>query len=57
MPIRYGMSVARFSALADEHERFARFEVIIRVAAELHPGGRFASELCYPAWIAEHPLP
>jgi hypothetical protein len=37
-----------FSALAEEHERLARFEVLVRVAAELHPGGRFASELCYP---------
>jgi hypothetical protein len=30
MPIRYGMFVARFAALAEEHERLARFEVLVR---------------------------
>jgi hypothetical protein len=56
MPIRHGMLVARFSALAEEDERLARFEVLIRVAAEIHPGGRFASEFCYPTWVGPNTL-
>jgi hypothetical protein len=56
MPIRNGMFVAWFSVLTEEHERLARFEVLVRVAAELHPGRRFASELCYPAWIGPNTL-
>src|SRR6516162_8369749 len=56
MPIRHGMFVSGFSALADEHERLARSKVLIRIAAELDPGGRFASQLCYPARVGLHPL-
>jgi hypothetical protein len=56
MPIRHGMFVAWFSALAEEHERLPRFEVLVRIAAELHTAGRFASELCYPAWIGPNTL-
>jgi hypothetical protein len=39
MPIRHGMFVARFSALAEEHERLARLEVLEGVAAKLYPSG------------------
>src|SRR6266436_3972109 len=49
MPIRHGMFVARFSALADEHERLAWSKVLVRIAATVDPGRRFFSELCYPA--------
>jgi hypothetical protein len=56
MPIRHGTFVARFSSLAEEHERLARFKMLVRVAAELHPGGRFALEVCYPAWIRPNSL-
>src|SRR5260370_20362683 len=56
MPIRHGMFVARFSALAKEHECLARFEVLVRIAAALDPGGRFTLELCYPAWIGPNTL-
>ena len=49
MPIRHGMFVARFSTFAKEHECLARFEVLVRIAAALDPGGRFTLELCYPA--------
>jgi hypothetical protein len=41
MPIRHRMFVARFSALADEHERLARFKVLLCTAA-LDSGGRSA---------------
>src|SRR5258707_465242 len=56
MPIRHGIFVARFSALAEEHKRLARFEVLVSVAAELDPGGRFASEFCYPARVGPNTL-
>jgi hypothetical protein len=39
MPIRHGMFVARFSALTEQHERLARLEVLVRIAAELETGG------------------
>jgi hypothetical protein len=56
MPIRHGMFVARFSALAEEHERLARFKVLIRIAATLDPGGRFAFQLCYPTRVRPYTL-
>jgi hypothetical protein len=56
MPICHGMFVARFSALAEEHERLARFKMLVRVAAELHPGGRFAFQLCYPTRVRPYAL-
>jgi hypothetical protein len=56
MPIRYGMFVARFSALAKEHERLAPFEVLVRIAAALDPGGRFALDLCYPTRVRPYTL-
>jgi hypothetical protein len=56
MPIRHGMFVARFGALAKEHERLARFEVLVRIAAALDPAGRFALELCYPTWVGPNTL-
>jgi hypothetical protein len=56
MPIRHGMFVTRFSALAKEHERLARLEVLVGVAAKLHPGGRFALDLCYPTWVGPNTL-
>lgn len=43
MPIRHGMFVTRSSALAEEDERVARCEVLVRIAPALDPGGRFAS--------------
>ena len=49
MPIRHGVFVARFSALADERERLTRSQVFTRIAAALDPDGRFASQLRYPA--------
>src|SRR5258708_13598283 len=48
MPIRHGVFVARFSALADEHERLARFKVLTRRACTPDPHGRFASTLRDP---------
>jgi hypothetical protein len=33
IPIRHGMLVARFSALAEERERLAWLEVLVRIAA------------------------
>ena len=56
MPIRHGMFVARFSALAEEHERLARLELLVGVAAKLHPGGRFTLELCYPTRVRPYTL-
>jgi hypothetical protein len=56
MPVRYGMLVARFSALADEGERLARPEVLTRIAAALDPDRRFVSQLCYPAGVGPHTL-
>jgi hypothetical protein len=56
MPIRHGMFVARFSALADEHERLAWSKVLVRIAATVDPGRRFFSELCYPAWVGPYTL-
>ena len=56
MPIRHGMFVARFSALAEEHERLARLEVLEGVAAKLHPSGRFAFQLCYPTRVRPYTL-
>jgi hypothetical protein len=56
MPIRHGMFVARFSALAEEHERLAGFEVLVHVTAELYPGGRFAFQLCYPTRVRPYTL-
>src|SRR5262249_28341990 len=45
MPVRHGMFVARLSVLADELERLARSKVLIRIAADLDPDGRSASQL------------
>ena len=56
MPVRHGVFVARFSPLADEFERLARSKVLIRVAADIDPDGRFASQLCYPAAVGAHTL-
>jgi hypothetical protein len=56
MPIRHRMFVAWFSALAGEHERLARSEVLIRIAAKLDPGGRFTSQLCYPTRVGPYAL-
>jgi hypothetical protein len=56
MPIRDGMFVAWFSALAEEHERLARLKVLVGIAADLHPGGQFPSELCYPTWVGPNTL-
>ena len=56
MPIRHGVFVARFSALADELERVARSNMLIRIAAALDPDGRFALQLCYPARVGLHAL-
>jgi hypothetical protein len=52
----HGMFVAPFGALVVDHERLARFEVLVRVVAELHLGGRLASELWHPAWIGPNTL-
>ncbi len=54
MPIRHGVFVACVSALADEHECFARSKVVTCIPAALDPGGRFASQLCYPARVGTH---
>jgi hypothetical protein len=56
MPVRYGVFVTRFSALADELERLARSKVLIRLAADLDPDGRFAAQLYYPARVGPHTL-
>jgi len=56
MPIRHGVFVTRFRALADEHERLARPKVLTRIAATLDAGGRFASQLGYPARVGPHTL-
>jgi hypothetical protein len=56
MPIRHGMFVARFSALAKEHERLTRFKVLICIATTLDPGGRFAFQLCYPTRVRPYTL-
>jgi hypothetical protein len=56
MPIRHGVFVTRFRALADEHERLARSKVLTRIAAPLDPDGRFASQLGYPARVGPHTL-
>ncbi len=56
MPIRHGVFVTRFSALADEHERLARFKVLTRIAAALDPDGRFALQLAYPTRVGPHAL-
>jgi hypothetical protein len=56
MPIRHGVFITRFRALADEHERLAWSEVLTRIAAALDPGGRFASQLGYPARVGPHTL-
>jgi hypothetical protein len=50
------MFVARFSALAEEDERLARFKVLIRITATLDPGGRFAFQLCYPTRVRPYTL-
>jgi hypothetical protein len=44
MSIRHGVLVPWFSAVAKEHKRFARFEVLVSVAAKFEPGERFAPE-------------
>ena len=56
MPIRHGVFITRFGALADEHERLARSKVLTRIAAALDPDGRFASQLSYPARVGAHVL-
>jgi hypothetical protein len=56
MPIRHGMFVTRLSALAEEDERFARRKLLVRITAALDPGGRFASQICYPARVGPHTL-
>jgi len=56
MPVRHGMLVARLSALADELERLARSKVLIRIAADLDPDGRSASQLRNPARVGPHTL-
>jgi hypothetical protein len=55
MPIRHGVFVTRFRALADEHERLARPEVLTRIAAPLDPDGRFASQLSSSGRTAHSP--
>src|SRR5260370_24806597 len=37
MPIRHGVFVTRFGALADEHERLARSKGPARITTALHP--------------------
>ena len=56
MPIRHGVFITRFRALADEHERLARPKVLTRIATALDPGGRFPSQLGYPARVRPHTL-
>jgi hypothetical protein len=54
MPIRHGVFVACVSALADEHECFARSKMVSCIPAALDPDGRFASQLCYPARVGTY---
>ena len=56
MPIRHGVFITRFGALADEHERLARRKVLTRIGAALDPDGRFSSQLGDPAWVGPHTL-
>src|SRR5262249_62251865 len=50
VPIRHGVFVARFGALADERERFARSKVLIRIAAALDPRGGVSSPAPHSTW-------
>jgi hypothetical protein len=54
MPIRHGVFITRFGALADEHERLARSKVLTRITTALNPDGRFASQLGDPARVGPH---
>jgi hypothetical protein len=54
MPIRDGVFVTRFRALADEHERLARPKMLTHIAATLDTGRRFASQLGYRARVGPH---
>jgi hypothetical protein len=56
MPIRHGVFITRFGALADEHERLARSKVLARITTALDPDGRFASQLGDPARVGPHTL-
>jgi hypothetical protein len=56
MPIRHGVFITRFGALADEHERLTRSKVLARITTALDPDGRFASQLGDPARVGPHTL-
>ena len=56
MPIRHGVFITRFGALADEHERLARSKVLARITTALDPDGRFASQLGDAARVGPHTL-